>query len=62
MLMRVLDQTTHEDRVELDKRIEEITGRYCDIGVYELTDEEIMELLRKIWAKKGKKKPIAAVV
>lgn len=63
MLMRVLTQTTHEDRVELDRRIEKKTGKHCDEGVFELTDEEIMELLRLIWAKKKrKKKPIAAVV
>ncbi|GAI76622.1 unnamed protein product [marine sediment metagenome] len=62
-LMRVLEQTTHEDRVELDRRIEEKTGKYCDDGVDELTNEEIMELLRAIWVKKKKKKkPIAAVV
>ncbi len=67
--MEVLDQTTHEDRVELDRRIEEKTGKYCDDGVDELTDEEIMELLRQIWEKKKKKpwekekkKPIPAVV
>lgn len=62
MLMRVLDQTTHDDRVELDRRIEKKTGKYCDIGVYLLTDEEIMELLRQIWGKKKKKKKLAAVV
>jgi len=64
-LMRVLAQTTHEDRVELDRRIEENTGKYCDDGVDELSDEEIMELLRQIWERKKKpwkKKPIAAVV
>lgn len=66
-LMRVLAQTTHEDRVELDKRIEEKTGKYCDDGVDELTDEEIMELLRQIWEEKRKpwkkkKEPIPAVV
>lgn len=66
--MEVLDQTTHEDRMELDRRIEEKTGKYCDEGVFELTDEEIMELLRQIWEKKKKpwekekKKPIPAVV
>ncbi len=67
MLMRVLKQTTHEDRVELDRRIEEKTGKYCDDGVSELTDEEIMELLRQIWKEKRKpwekkKESIPAVV
>ena len=61
-LMRVLAQTTHDDRVKLDRRIEKKTGKHCDDGVDELTDEEIMELLWKIWEKKRKKKPIAAVV
>ena len=61
-LMGVLDQTTHEDRVELDRLIEEKTGKYCDDGVDKLTNEEIMALLRKIWGRKKKKKPIAAVV
>ncbi|GAH69550.1 unnamed protein product, partial [marine sediment metagenome] len=51
-----------DDRVELDRLIEEKTGKYCDEGVYELTDEEILELLQQIWAKKRKKKPIPALV
>jgi len=55
-----LAQTTHDDRVELDRRIEERTGKYCDDGVDELLDEEIMELLRQIWERK--KKPIPALV
>lgn len=65
MLMRVLAQTTHEDRVELDRLIEAKTGKYCDEGVSELSDDEIMELLRLAWEKTKpwkKKKPIAAVV
>ena len=63
MRMRVLVQTTHEDRVELDRRIEEKTGKYCDVGVDDLTDEEIIEILRQIWEMKNKKKkPIVAVV
>ena len=64
MLMRVLRLTTHDDRVELDRVIEERTGKYCDDGVSELTDEQIMILLRKIWEdkKKKKKKKIPAVV
>lgn len=64
MLMRVLRLTTHDDRVELDRVIEERTGKYCDEGVSELTDEQIMILLRQIWEdkKKKKKKKIPAVV
>jgi len=63
--MGVLARTTHSDRVDLDRRIEQKTGKYCDDGVDELPDEEIMEILRQIWEKKGKpwkKRPISAVV
>jgi len=54
-MMGILTRTTHEDRVELDRRIEAKTGKYCDDGVDDMTDEEIMELLRQIWADKNRK-------
>ena len=53
--MDVLQKTDHEDRVELDKKIEEKTGKYCDTGVDDLSDEEILDLLRAIWKKRKKK-------
>jgi len=53
--MGIIGRTTHEDRMELDRRIEVKTGKYCDEGVNDMTDEEIMELLREIWARKNKK-------
>jgi len=55
MLMRVLQKTDHEDRVELDRLIEEKTGKYCDTGVDDLTDEEILDLLRAVWKRRKKK-------
>lgn len=33
--MRILEKTDHEDRVELDRKIEEKTGKPCDEGVDE---------------------------
>ncbi len=53
--MRILEKTDHEDRVELDRKIEEKTGKYCDKGVDELSDEDILDLLRLIWIKRKKK-------
>jgi hypothetical protein len=41
----LLDKTTHEQRIEIDKRIEEYTGKYCDEGVYDLTDDEFLEIV-----------------
>ncbi len=53
--MRVLEKTDHKDRVELDRKIEEKTGKPCDEGVDELSDEDILDLLMLIWKKRKKK-------
>ena len=53
--MRILEKTDHKDRVELDRKIEEKTGKPCDEGVNELSDEDILDLLRLIWRKRKKK-------
>ncbi len=52
--MKILEKTDHEDRVELDRMIEEKTGKPCDEGVDELSDEDILDLLRRIWKKRKK--------
>jgi len=54
-LMGLLEKTDHEDRVELDRRIEERTGKPCDEGVDRLSDEDILDLLTLIWKKRKKK-------
>lgn len=53
--MDILQKTDHEDPVLLDRMIEEKTGKPCDIGVDELTDEEILDLLRVVWKRRKKK-------
>ena len=53
--MKILEKTDHKDRVELDRKIEEKTGKPCDEGVDELSDEDILDLLRLIWKKRKKK-------
>ena len=55
MMMRILEKTDHRDRVELDRKIEEKTGKPCDEGVDELSDDDILDLLRLIWRKRKKK-------
>jgi len=50
--MRTLEKTDHKDRIELYQKIEEKTGKPCDKGVDELSDEDILDLLRLIWKKK----------
>ena len=53
--MKILEKTDHEDRAELDRKIEEKTGKPCDEGVDELSDEDILDLLMLIWRKRKKK-------
>ncbi len=53
--MKTLEKTDHEDRVELDRLIEEKTGKPCDEGVDQLSDEDILDLLILIWKKRKKK-------
>lgn len=53
--MEILDRTDHKDRVELDRLIEERTGKPCDDGVDDLTDDEILDLLTRIWKRRKKK-------
>jgi len=51
--------TTHEERRELDKIIEEKTHMYCDEGVDRLTDNDLLAYLEEARAritKKQKKK------
>ena len=56
-MMGLLHETDHDERVQLDKLIEEKTGKYCDIGVLGLTDREIRELLAEARRRLRRKKP-----
>lgn len=38
-------ETTHEERLEIDRIIEEITGKYCDEGIDELSREEFIQIV-----------------
>jgi len=44
-------ESTHEEREEIDKLIEQITGKYCDEGITELTTEEFLYIVNE--AKRG---------
>ncbi len=38
-------ETTHEEREEIDRIIEERTGLYCDEGINLLSREEFLEIV-----------------
>lgn len=52
----LLHFTTHEDRVEIDRIIEELTGMYCDEGIKLLTDNEFLEIVESVLKRKKRKK------
>lgn len=54
-LRRMMIETNHEERQEIDREIEEKTGKYCDEGIDELSDSEFIELVDKVKKKKKKK-------
>ncbi|HLC39255.1 MAG TPA: hypothetical protein VJJ76_00035 [archaeon] len=58
--MNVLPTTTHEERQELDRVIEEHTQKYCDDAVGQLTDEQLLQYLKEARErlKKSKKEPM----
>ena len=49
--------TTHEQRMEIDREIERRTGVNCDVGVSRLNDAELMEIVQLV---KKKRKPLIA--
>jgi len=55
-LRKLMIETTHEERKEIDEEIEERTGKYCDEGVDELSDSEFIEIVNNIKKKIKKKK------
>lgn len=48
--MKILQKTDHDDRVELDRMFEEKTGKHCDIGVADLSDDEkFLDLSNRVY-------------
>jgi len=58
MLLQLFDQTTHEDRVEIDREIERRTGVYCDDAItrHLISEQEFREIVSEILNRKKKKR------
>jgi len=54
-VLGLLDQTTHEDRLEIDHEIERETGLPCDEGVMKMTKSDFAMLVAKVLRRRGKK-------
>ena len=64
-LLGLFDQTTHEDRVEIDREIERRTGIYCDdaISRHLISEQKFREIVATILnRKKSKKKEVVPSV
>jgi len=62
--LRLLDRTTHEDRVEIDREIERRTGVNCDTAILQklISEEEFRAIVEAILKKKKRKKKLEAIV
>jgi len=60
-LRRLGIETTHEEREQIDREIEQRTGRYCDSGVELLNEAEFLAIVERV-RRKGKKAPLEPLV
>jgi len=47
-LRRLGIETTHEEREEIDREIEQRTGRYCDKGIALLSEAEFLAIVNSV--------------
>jgi hypothetical protein len=59
-LKRLGIESTHEERVEIDREIELMTGQSCDDGVSKLTERQFLDIIEKVKSrkKKGYERPV----
>ncbi|MDI6806427.1 MAG: hypothetical protein QMD14_01270 [Candidatus Aenigmarchaeota archaeon] len=62
-MFNLLEQTTHEDREEIDREIELRTGVYCDDAIENglISKGEFLEIVKEVLKRKRKKKEAVAV-
>jgi hypothetical protein len=47
-------ETTHEEREEIDREIEQRTGRYCDKGIELLSEAEFLTIVDSVRRRRRK--------
>jgi hypothetical protein len=60
MLLQLFDQTTHEDRLEIDREIERRTGINCDDAISRrlISEQKFQEIIATILNRKKSKKKV----
>jgi len=61
-MLGLFDQTTHEDRLEIDREVERETSLPCDEGVMKMTKGDFVVLVAKVLRRRGKRLQIPLVV
>jgi len=63
MLLQLFDQTTHEDRVEIDLEIERRIGVYCDDAItrHLISEQEFREIVATILNRKKRRRKEAVL-
>ena len=63
MLLQLFDQTTHEDRIEIDREIERRTGINCDDAISRrlISEQEFQEIIATILNRKKSKRKEAVL-
>jgi hypothetical protein len=63
MLLQLFDQTTHEDRLEIDWEIERRTGINCDDAISRrlISEQEFQEIVATILNRKKRKRKEAVL-
>jgi len=63
MLLQLFDQTTHEDRLEIDREIERRTGINCDDAISRrlISEQEFQEIIATILNRKKSKRKEAVL-
>jgi trans-2-enoyl-CoA reductase len=57
-LFKLNIQTTHEERLEIDREIERRTRESCETGIDKITDQELREIVDYVRRKKRQQKPV----
>jgi hypothetical protein len=61
-LRRLGVETTHEERSDIDREIEYVTGLSCDEGVSQLTEQQFLDIVDRVKRRKKKMNERSAIL
>jgi len=48
--------TSHDERIMIDRIVEERTRQNCDVGIDKITDKELKRIVEEAWRRLAKKR------